>query len=142
MKRRGAVAASLTWALFVAQLPAQDLPSTVVRPQVIIPIRDYMAPTIAPVRLTNSQRLYTLIRAGNLYLSAEDALALAIENNLNLEIDRYGPQLAQSALERAKAGGPIRGVPSGTSQITTVNNGVGVNGTAASSGVGGGGGGG
>ena len=83
----------------------------------MIPIRDYMAPTIAPIRLTNSQRLYTLMRAGNLYLSAEDALALAIENNLNLEIDRYGPQLAESALERAKAGGPIRGVPSGNSQI-------------------------
>jgi outer membrane protein len=138
---RPVIAACLTWALVVTQLPAQDLPSTVARPQVMIPIRDYMAPTIAPIRLTNSQRLYTLIRAGNLYLSAEDALALAIENNLNLEIDRYGPQLAQSALERAKAGGPIRGVPSGSSQITTVNNGVGVNGTAASSGVGGVGGG-
>jgi outer membrane protein len=127
--------------LLAAQLPAQDLPPTVSRPQVMIPIRDYMAPTIAPIRLTNSQRLYTLMRAGNLYLSAEDALALAIENNLNLEINRYGPQLADAALERAKAGGPIRGVPSGTSQISTVNSGVGVNGAAAAAGVGGGGGG-
>jgi outer membrane protein len=141
MKLRTIVSAFLTWPLFLTRLPAQDLPSTVERPQVMIPIRDYMAPTIAPIRLTNSQRLYTLMRAGNLYLSAEDALALAIENNLNLEIDRYIPQLAESAYERTKAGGPIRGVPSGTSQISTVNNGVGVNGTAAGSGVGGGGGG-
>jgi outer membrane protein len=141
MKPRGVVAALLVWALFVTQLPAQDLPSTVVKPEVMIPIRDYMAPTIAPIRLANSQRLYTLIRAGNLYLSAEDALALAIENNLNLEINRYGPQLADSALERAKAGGPIRGVPSGSSQVSTVNSGVGVNGSAASAGVGGNGGG-
>ena len=103
MKARGLVAALLAWALFVTQLPAQDLPPTVTRPQVMIPIRDYMAPTIAPIRLDNSRRLYSLIRAGNLYLSAEDALALAIENNLNLEIDRYGPQLADSAF-RTRAG--------------------------------------
>jgi len=32
--------------------------------------------------MTNSQRLRSLIRGGNLYLSVEDALALAIENNL------------------------------------------------------------
>jgi outer membrane protein TolC len=127
-----------------ALLPAQEVPPTVTRPQVMIPIRDYMAPVIAPIRLTNSQRLYTLMRAGNLYLSAEDALALAIENNLNLEISRYNPQLADSALERAKAGGPIRGVPGGQSSISTVNSGIGVNGAAAAAGVstGGGGGGG
>jgi outer membrane protein len=142
MTIRTLISSLLTWAILFTQLPAQDLPSTVTKPQVIVPIRDYMAPTIAPIRLTNSQRLNTLMRAGNLYLSAEDALALAIENNLNLEIDRYIPELATSAYERTKAGGPIRGVPSGTSQISTVNNGVGVNGTAAGSGVGGGGGGG
>src|SRR5689334_1607319 len=130
-------------AAFAAQLAAQEIPSaTVTRPQVMIPIRNYVAPAIPPVRLTNSQRLGTLMRAGNLYLSAEDALALAIENNLNLELARYGPQLADWGLERAKAGGPIRGVPSGQSQISTVNSGVGVNGAAAAAGVGGNGGGG
>ena len=46
---------------------------------------------IAPIRLQNSSRLDGLIRAGNLYLTIADALALAIENNLNLEINRYGP---------------------------------------------------
>jgi outer membrane protein len=132
---------ALGLALTMAGAYAQEVPSTVSRPQVMIPIRSYMAPTIAPVRLTNSPRLYTLLRAGNLYLSAEDALALAIENNLGLEIARYGPQLADSALERARAGGPLRGVPAGNSQISTVNSGVGVNGAAAAAGVGGGGGG-
>ncbi len=72
----------------------------------------------------------------------QDAIALAIENNLGLEIDRYGPLLAQSALERALAGGPIRGVPSASAQISSVNAGVGVNGSAQSAGLGGGGGGG
>ena len=98
-------------------------------------IRPYVTPTVAPIRLTNSSRLFTLMRAGNLYLSVQDAIALAIENNLNLEIDRYGPWLADSALERSKAGGPNRGVPSGSSQISSVNSGVGVNGTTVSAGL-------
>ena len=121
---------------------AQDQPYSIEKPRLMIPLRSYAPPTVPPIRLTNSSRLYTLIRAGNLYLSVQDALALAIENNLNLEIDRYGTLLAQSALERAKAGGPLRGVPSGTAQVSAVNAGVGVNGSTASAGLGGGGGGG
>ena len=39
--------------------------------------------------MNNTNRIYSLIRAGTLYLTVQDALALAIENNLNLEIDRY-----------------------------------------------------
>ena len=72
----------------------------------------------------------------------QDAIALAIENNLGLEIDRYGPLLAQASLERALAGGPVRGVPSASAQVSSVNAGVGVNGSAQSAGLGGGGGGG
>ena len=56
--------------------------------------------------------------------------------------NRYGPLLAQSALERAQAGGPLRGVPSASAQVSSVNAGVGVNGSAQSAGLGGGGGGG
>jgi len=114
MNARSLTAALLAGVLVAPCLPAQDLPPGVARPQVMIPIRDYMAPTIAPIRLTNSSRLYTLIRAGNLYLSAEDAIALAIENNLNLEISRYIPQLAQSALQRAKAADPSAASPAAT----------------------------
>ena len=106
------------------------------------PVRPYLAPTIPPVRVTNSNRLYGLIRAGNLYLTLKDALALAIENNLGLEIDRYGPALAQSALQRAKAGGPLRGVPSASAQVSSVDSGLGVNGSTVSAGLGNGGGGG
>ena len=102
-------------------------------------VRPYMAPTTAPIRLHNSSRLNGLMRAGNLYLTVTDALALAIENNLNLEIDRYGPLLADSALERAKAGGPLRGVLAGITQIAAVDSGVGVNGSINASGLGGGG---
>jgi outer membrane protein len=105
-------------------------------------IRPYTAPPVPPIRLNNSGRLASLIRAGKLYLSVEDAIALAIENNLGLEIDRYGPLLAQSALERSLAGGPIRGVPSAPNLISGADAGLGVGGSTLSAGLSGGGGGG
>jgi outer membrane protein TolC len=110
-------------------------PLTVQRPTLPVPLRSYQAPGIPQARLFNSGRLNRLIRAGKLYLSVQDVLALAIENNLNLEIARYGPLLAQSALERARAGGPIRGVQSASAQVSSVNAGVGVNGSTLSAGL-------
>ena len=121
-------------AIFCVDAGAQG-PVTVQQPTLPFPLRSYTAPQIPPVRLVNSGRLERLIRAGKLYLTVQDALALAIENNLNLEIARYGPSLADSALERAKAGGPIRGVPSASQQVSSVNAGVGVNGSTLSAGL-------
>ena len=126
----------------VAECGAQTLPFTVQKPAGPAILRPYRAQTVPAVRLNNSGRLNSLLRAGKLYLTVQDAIALAIENNLGLEIDRYGPLLAQAALERALAGGPIRGVPSASAQVSSVNAGVGVNGSAQSAGLGGGGGGG
>lgn len=63
---------------------------------------------VAPARLTNSSRLDTLIRGGNLYLSAQDCIALALENNLDIAIQRYGPFLALEDLRRAQGGGILR----------------------------------
>src|SRR5450631_3348166 len=68
------------------------------------------AGNVPPIRLENSSRLASLIRAGNLYLSARDVVALAIENNIDVEIQRYGPLLAQQVLVRALAGGALRSV--------------------------------
>lgn len=65
-----------------------------------------------PIRLQNSSRLDALVRAGNLYLSLQDAIALALENNIDIEVQRYGPLLAEQDLRRAKAGSFIRGVNS------------------------------
>ncbi len=63
-----------------------------------------------PIRLTNSPRLDSLIRAGNLYLTAQDVVALAIENNIDVEVQRYGPLLAKEVLRRAQGGGALRSV--------------------------------
>jgi outer membrane protein TolC len=63
---------------------------------------------VAPARLTNSPRLNALIRGGNLYLSVDDVIALAIENNLDIAVQRYGPFLARESLRRTEGGGLLR----------------------------------
>ncbi len=72
--------------------------------------RPYRQRTVPAIDLNNSPRLETLVRGGNLYLTAPDVVALAIENNLDVEVQRYGPLLAQEVLRRAQAGGALRSV--------------------------------
>ena len=45
-----------------------------------------------------------MIRAGNLYLSLSDAIALALENNIDVEVSRYGYPINESGLASAQAG--------------------------------------
>src|ERR1051325_7384325 len=123
-----AMRALLACMLAFGPLAAQQ-PAIVEKPGGSVFVRPYRPPSVPPIRLTNSSRLASLIRAGKLYLTAQDALALAIENNLDLDIDRFGPLLAASAYQRAQAGGPVRGVPSASAQVSSVNSGVGVNGS-------------
>ncbi|HWB83125.1 MAG TPA: TolC family protein [Bryobacteraceae bacterium] len=73
-------------------------------------IGSYQPRTIAPANMGNSNRLDSLLRGGNLYLSLQDAIALALENNLDIEIQRYGPQIADADVLAAQAGGFARGV--------------------------------
>ncbi len=63
-----------------------------------------------PVSFENSPRVRELIRSGNLYLSLSDALALAIENNLDIELQRLSFPAADSDVLRARGGGTLRGV--------------------------------
>ena len=107
----------------------------------------YRAGSVPNIRLQNSSRFGSLIRAGNLYLSARDVVALAIENNIDVEIQRYGPLLAQQILLRAQAGGALRsvglGIATGPQSVSltgvSVNTSGGV-GISAGNGVGSGGG--
>jgi outer membrane protein len=73
-------------------------------------LRPYRTRTVPPINLSNSPRLESLVRAGVLYLAAPDVVALAIENNLDVEVQRYGPLLAREVLLRAQAGGALRSV--------------------------------
>lgn len=74
---------------------------------------------VTPVSFGNSSRLDALVRAGNLYLSLQDAIALALENNLDIQLQRYAPLNAEASLLRAQAGGPLRGVQTNISTSTT-----------------------
>src|SRR5690349_12243425 len=64
----------------------------------------YRSSFVAPIDMSNSGRLDQLIRAGNLYLSLNDAIALALENNIGLEIQRYQFELTDVAIRSALAG--------------------------------------
>jgi outer membrane protein TolC len=70
----------------------------------------YAPVQIPPPSFTNSPRLEALVRAGNLYLSLQDAIALAIENNLDIEYLRFAPRISETELLRARGGGTLRGV--------------------------------
>jgi outer membrane protein TolC len=65
---------------------------------------------VSPANLSNSPRLESLVRAGNLYLSAQDVIALALENNIDIAVQRYGPFLAREVLRRTEGGGALRDV--------------------------------
>ncbi len=133
---RRCVAGSLSSILAIpfawAQQPQDIAPE---RPGGFIFVRPYKAPLVPPIRTLNSSRLRDLIRAGKLYLTAQDAIALALENNIDVELARYTPVLDEWNLERAEAGGPLPGVPSGSSQSSSVANGEGVTGSLNASGV-------
>ena len=55
--------------------------------------------------LTNSTRIDQLIQDGKLMLSLDDAISLALENNLNINVERFVPWIQETQLLKAKAGG-------------------------------------
>lgn len=71
----------------------------------------WSAHNVEPLSLRNSERLRSLILNGNLYLSLHDMIELAIENNLDVEVQRYQLSIAGSDVLRAKGGGITRGLP-------------------------------
>lgn len=70
----------------------------------------YRPREVSPVSLQNSGRIFDLIRAGQLYLSLDDAIALALENNLDIELQRFLPKISDTDLLRARGGGLLRGL--------------------------------
>src|ERR1700722_3054098 len=62
----------------------------------------YQPRIVPPVNVSNSTRLDALLRGGNIYLSLQDAIALGIENNLDIELQRYEFGFANADLLRAQ----------------------------------------
>ncbi len=139
---RAGVAVTLCVIFPSTPLAAQDAAIGPVRPAASIMFRPYEEVDLPAVRLADSDRLHALIRGGKLYLTAQDAIALALENNIDLEIARYAPISAAWRVTRAQAGGALPGVPSAATQTSSVASGQGVLGSQAAVGARGGGGGG
>ena len=82
------------------------------------PINPYRAREIGPANLFNTPRIDQLMHNGKLYISIDDAVTLALENNLDIAIARYNMNIADTDIWRAKAGSSISGVNSGIVQNT------------------------
>ena len=96
----------------------------------------YRPRRLKPPSLANTARIDHLMNDGRLYLSINDAVALALENNLDLAIARLNPEIADTDLWRAEAGSTVSGVDSGVVQ-NTPGGGVGGLGSLVGSGQGG-----
>src|ERR1700684_1525662 len=108
---------------------------------------DYRPRDVHEISFVDSPRIDKLMRAGNIYLSLRDAIALALENNLDIESSRYAPKLALADLQRASAGQLLRNVSTNISSgpssaslnvlagATAVNGGGGGGGTNTNTGV-------
>jgi outer membrane protein len=121
------VLASCAWAQdSMPQAPSASQPQGTVQPQAFQagqylngqshfpnPIAPYLGKKVPPPSLTNTPRLEQLLQNGKLMLSMNDAVALALENNLDIAISRYNLDIADTDVLRTKAGAALLGVNTG-----------------------------
>jgi outer membrane protein TolC len=98
----------------------------------------YHSRSVPKLTLDNSPRIENLVNNGKINLSLADALALALENNLDVAVQRYIPEFSRTDVLRTKAGQSPRGFTGGTTPggLTAGALGAGLSGSGAGSGVG------
>src|SRR5215831_6686746 len=102
--------------------------------------RPYTPHRVTQLSFADSGRIDKLMRAGNIYLSLRDAIALALENNLDIEVARLQPKLNLTNLQRASAGQLLRNLSTSiTSGPSSATLGVLASSTVGTTGGGGGG---
>jgi len=108
-----------------APQPAQTAPQPLTfqdysKPRAAFPhvLAPYQPQQVDPPNLSNTSRITQLLQDGKLMLSMDDAVALALENNLDIAIARYNLNIADTDILRAKAGDTILGVNTGVVQNT------------------------
>jgi outer membrane protein len=69
--------------------------------------------------LTNSPRIDQLIHDGKLQITLQDAVELALENSLDIVIQRYLPWQADTDILKTKSGGFARGINSTAAEVFT-----------------------
>ncbi|MHB8412228.1 MAG: TolC family protein [Candidatus Acidiferrales bacterium] len=65
----------------------------------------YFSINVPPPDLTNTPTIYSLIHNGKLELSLQDAIALALQNNLDIRVQRYIPWFGETDLLKTEGGG-------------------------------------
>ena len=118
------------WTVLAATVEAQVLPPIApVKPNGLPFLRSYESVSVPLLRTPNTSHLYGLIRSGNLYLTVHDALQLAIEASLDLEIERYNMVSADWQVQRAASGGLLRGVTGANAASISLGSGQGIAGS-------------
>ncbi len=92
----------------------------------------YTARQVGPLNVANSALVDQLLKDGKMYLSISDAVAMALENNLDIGIQRYNLSIADTDILRTSSGSPALGVNAGLLQGTP----GGTTGTTAAGGTG------
>ncbi len=100
---------SQTAPVFAQSAPQQGF--NVQFPHIHDPFKTYTPVNVPPPSLSNSPRLDECIHNGKLYLSIDDAIDLALENNLDIAVSRYDLPIANMDVLRTAAGGFFLGVP-------------------------------
>lgn len=95
-------------------------------------IAPYKPGYVPPPNLSNTDRIQSLMHDGKIMLSMNDAVALALENNLDLVLARYNLNIADTDILRAQAGANILGVNTGIVQNTPGGGVGGLSGTVGS----------
>jgi outer membrane protein TolC len=72
--------------------------------------KPYAPLSMPELMLTNAPTIDQLIHDGKLMLSLDDAISIALENNLDISLQRFTPYIAQTELLRAKGGAVAHGL--------------------------------
>ena len=72
--------------------------------------KPYQPLSLPEPMLTNAPTIDQLIHDGKLLLSLDDAISIALENNLDISLQRFTPWIAQTEMLRARAGAVSHGL--------------------------------
>ena len=84
-------------------------------------LKPYIPIRVEPPVLTNSPRIEQLISDGKLQISLQDAVELALENSMDIAVQRYYPWIADDSILKAKSGGFGFGTPGAAFASSTAN---------------------
>src|SRR5271170_6819349 len=102
-------------------VPAQpDITRDYSKPRASFPnvLAPYKPGVVPPPNFSNTSRVDQLMHDGKIMMSINDAIALTLENNLDIVLARYNLNIADTDILRAKAGANILGVNTGIVQNT------------------------